>query len=69
MDTPKRNRYIWVLYYDHDGSENARAHVDDCFKAIHSALDTHLNAPEIQEYDLLFDMKEDVSEEYNNDQV
>lgn len=57
-------RYHWFLYFDHDGSDNARPAVDKMLKAVTDAMSKFAKIDGIKSWDIDFDMKEDVTEEY-----
>lgn len=57
-------RYHWGLYFDHDESPNARKAIDAMLEKINQAMTELDETTKIKGWDIDFDMKEDVTGEY-----
>ena len=57
-------RYHWMLYFDHDRSDNARKAVDKMLKKVREAMEELHETTDIKSWDIDFDIKEDVTKEY-----
>lgn len=57
-------RYHWAFWFDHDGSDEARAGIDTLLEKIEEAI-METNQPQIKSIGFAFDLKEDITNEYN----